>query len=127
MNIEKRVNSASVTKEDLLRVSEEVHNLPEKERDFEGRTIAMIKMFPGQSDKCMAIDLRIMAMNEMIELDNLPGWALPQNEDGSFLIAEAVWEATASEPLIFTETEAHFDQEAFLERVLSSATPEGQA
>ena len=127
MDIEKRVNSARVTKENLLQVSEDVHNLPEKDRDFEGRTILMIKMFPGESDKCMAIDLRMMAMNEIIESGKLPGWALPQQEDGSFLIAEPVWEATATEPLVFTDKNAHFNQKTFLERVLSCATPEGQA
>lgn len=127
MNIDERVNAAIVTKEDLLRVTEAVHNLPENERDFEGRTIQMIKMFPKQSDKCMAIDLRIMAMDEMIGLGTLPGWALPQQEDGSFLIAEPVWIAAATEPLVFTEKEAHFNPKTFLERVLSCATPEGQA
>tara|TARA_R110002072_G_scaffold95501_1_gene210578 strand:+ start:1549 stop:1932 length:384 start_codon:yes stop_codon:yes gene_type:complete len=127
MNIEERINSAKVTKEDLLQVSEAVHNLPEKERDFEGRTILMIKMFPGESDKCMAIDLRIMAMNELIGSGTLPGWAIPQQEDGSFLIAEPVWVAAAAEQLVFSEKESYFDPEAFLERVLSCATPEGQA
>ena len=76
MNIEKRVNSAKVTKEDLLEVSEALRGLPEENRDFEGRAILVLKIFPGESDKCMAIDLRSKAMDQMIESGMLPGWVL---------------------------------------------------
>ena len=127
MDIEKRVNSVTITPEELLKVSEEVHKLPERERDFEGRSILMIKMFSGEPDKVTSIDLRLTAMSEMIDTGNLPGWATPKQPDGSVLIAEPVWVAAVEEPLLFKGNDAYFDKEKFLEKVLSSAIPEGRA
>ncbi len=122
-----RMNAARVTLDDLLHVTEEVHNLPAEERDFEGRAILMIKLFPGEPDKNLAIDNRLQAMNRLIEEDVLPHWSMPKAEDGSMQIAEPVWQAAAEEPLLVRGNDVIFDKNRFLKRVLALAEPDGSA
>ena len=127
MKTEDRINSAIVTVSDLFSVAEEVHKLPEGERDWENRAVISATMFKDDPHKAMAIDSRLMAMSEMINTGKLPGWATPQNKDGSVTVAEPVWLATAEEPLIFTDTKTYFDETSFLNRVMACAEPEGNA
>ena len=41
------LNSVQVTLDDLLCVTREVHSLPESDRDWEGRTHLMVRLFKG--------------------------------------------------------------------------------
>ena len=125
--MQKDLNAANVTVADLRLASDAVHRLPPEDKDWEGRLHAMIRLFPGDPDKGLAIEYRLVAMSRMLEAGVLPGWALPRAPDGSMLVAESVWAATATEPLILGEHEARFDQASFLGRVLSLAGPEGNA
>jgi len=122
-----KINEVEITIDDLLNATEEVHKLPPEDRNWEGRAFTMAKMFKGQPHKAMAIDSRLTAMSEMIENGNLPGWALPKDEEGSVGVSEPVWEATAKEPLILNGNSTTFNKESFLNRVLSYAEPEGNA
>ena len=125
--IASRINAARVTIDDLLLVTEEVHKLPPDQRDWEGRAILMIKLFPGDPDKTFAIEHRLQAMNELIDSGVLPHWTLPKEKDGTIQIARPVWQATAEEPLLVRKHDAHFNKDRFLERVLSLAEPDGRA
>ena len=125
--MQKELNAANVTVGDLQLASDAVHQLPPEDRDWEGRLHAMIRLVPGNPDKGLAIEYRLVAMSRMLEAGVLPGWALPQAPDGSMLVSESVWAATATEPLILEEREARFDHAGFLSRVLSLAGPEGNA
>jgi hypothetical protein len=127
VNIEKQVNSISIKHQELIEVTERVHELPEEDKDFEGRSILLIKMFPGEPDKVMAIDLRIRAMGDIIDSHVLPGWTMPEQPDGCQMISEPVWIAAAEEPLLFENDKAFFDEEKFKEKVLSCAKSEGSA
>ncbi len=121
------LNGIAVTVEDLRRATDEVHRLKPKDRNWEGRLFAMVRLFEGEPMKGLAVEHRLVAMSRMIESDVLPGWVLPKQDDSSVAVAGPVWEATASEPLVFGEGEPAFDQEAFLSRVLSLAETEGHA
>ncbi|WP_454828840.1 hypothetical protein [Pseudoxanthomonas wuyuanensis] len=130
MSIAKRqndLNAVIVTVADLRSASEAVHALLPEDRDWEGRLMAMVRLFPGNPDKGLAVEYRLVAMARMLEAGVLPGWATPEASDGSMLIAEPVWTATATEPIILGKHEARFDQRSFLTRVLSMAAPEGNA
>ena len=96
-------------------------------RNWEGRSHLLAIMFKGSPHKAMSIDSRLNAMSGMVESGKLPGWAIPEQEDGSFLIAEPVWEATATEELSFIDNEPCFNESSFLEKVLSSVVAEGNA
>ena len=122
-----QLNSVRITIDDLLFVTEEVHKLPPEDRDWEGRLHLMVRLFKGEPDKAMAIEKRLVAMSTLVASGSLPHWALPEAPDGSVNIAEPVWLATATEPLLLTERDAYFEPESFLERVLSLAEPDGNA
>ena len=127
MNIENRVNSVVINHHELIEVTEEIHKLPEADRDFEGRAVLLITMFTGEPDKAMAIDLRLKAMSKIIDSNTLPGWSMPKQPDGSQMVSEPVWIAAAEEPIVFVDGTACFDKSKFLERILSCTDPEGIA
>lgn len=121
------LNAVVVSVNDLLVASETIHALPENDRDWEGRSIAMVRLFKGAPLKAMAVECRLRAMSRIVESGALPGWAMPPSSDGAVSIAEPVWSATATEPLVVEEPEAYFDRAGFLTRVLLLAESEGNA
>ena len=127
MNFEHNLNSVEVTIDELLYAIDEVHKLPVEQRTRVGRSHLMAKIFQGQLHKALSVESRLIAMGEMIETGKLPGWALPEKEDGSYRIAESVWQATATEPLNFVDAQPHFNVTEFLNKVLSYSIPEGNA
>ena len=126
-NMAARLNSAHITIDDLLLVTEEVHKLPADDRGWEGRLHLMVRLFKGEPDKGLAIEKRLVAMSALIDSGSLPHWALPETPDGFVKISEPVWLAAATEPLLLTERDAYFEPKSFLERVLSLAEPNGNA
>jgi hypothetical protein len=122
-----RINSARVSLEDLLLASQEVHALPPEDRNWEGRLHLMVRLFPGEPDKGLAIEYRLTAMSRLVASGALPHWAMPEQPDGSTGIAEPVLQAAAVEPLLLRKRDAYFDAESFRERVLSLAEPDGRA
>ena len=121
------LNSVQVTLDDLLYVTREVHSLPESDRDWEGRTHLMVRLFKGEPNKALAIEYRLSAMHKLITTGVLPNWAMPEAPVGSIQIAEPVWLATASQPLLLKEREAYFETNSYLESVLRLAKPDGNA
>lgn len=121
------LNAVHVSLDDLLLASREVHKLPPEDRDWEGRLHLMVHLFHGEPHKGAAVEHRLMAMSKLIDAGVLPHWALPQAPDGAVQIAEPVWLATASEPLLLTENEAYFEPTSFLQSILSLAEPDGYA
>lgn len=125
--VEKRINSAGVTAEDLQKATEHVHQLPPEGRNWQGRIHAMARAFMGEPEKALAVEYRLVAMSRMLEAGHLPGWATSKDADGAMTVAGPVWEAAAAEPLMFGEGEPYFDKARFLDRVLLLVEPEGNA
>ena len=75
----------------------------------------------------LAIEERIVAMSALISKGDLPGWVVPDENDGAMKIAEPVWMAAASEPLLFKETGAYFETTKFLDYILTIAEPDGNS
>ncbi|MEQ1597613.1 MAG: hypothetical protein ABL985_21235 [Casimicrobium sp.] len=125
--LQNELNSVEITLDDLLQASKAVHDLPQEDRDWQGRKIALVKLFLGQPEKAHAVETRLGAMAQLIQSGVLPMWATPVDSEGATQIAEPVWLATASEPLILKKYDAYFDKQSFLDRVLKLAEPEGSA
>ena len=123
----KRLNAVTITKEDLLLVTQEVHKLPPDKRDWKDRLQLMNRLFNGEQYKVLAIEERIVAMSALISKGDLPGWVVPDENDGAMKIAEPVWMAAASEPLLFKETGAYFETTKFLDYILTIAEPDGNS
>lgn len=121
------VNAVRVTLRDLLSASSEIHKLPEDQRDWEGRAILLARMYAGQDRKAMAVGRRLSAMARLIESGALPHWVLPKQSDGAVMISEPVFLAAAAEPLLLTRSDAYFDREHFVAKVLELAKPDGNA
>ncbi len=127
MKLTAELNAVRVMIEDLLLASKEVHGLPPEDRDWEGRLHLMVRLFSGEPNKALAVEHRLMAMSKLVSSGVLPHWALPESPDGATQIAEPVWLATASEPLLLAEREPFFEPSSFLHAVLSFAEPDGHA
>jgi len=122
-----RLNSERFSAEDLLEISDAVHDIPEEHRDWEGRMFLLAKRFPRQHYRAMAADYRLTAMSALIAKNILPLGVLPQTPDGSHMVGECVFEAAALEPLLFRGNEPIFEPESFRQRVLELAKPDGKA
>lgn len=122
-----RLNSERFSAEDLLEISDAVHDIPEDRRGWEGRMFLLAKRFPGQHYRAMAADYRLAAMSALIAKNILPLGVLPQAPDGSHMVGECVFEAAALEPLLVRGNEPFFEPEAFRQRVLELADTDGKA
>lgn len=122
-----RLNSERFAAEDLLEISDAVHDIPEDRRDLEGRMFLVGKRFPGQHYRAMAADYRLSAMSALIAKNVLPLGVLPQAPDGSHMVAACVFEAAALEPLLLRGNEPFFEPESFCKRVLDLVEPDGKA
>lgn len=122
-----RLNRVEVSMQDLLQASALVHELPEDQRDFEGRALVMLRLFPGQPDKCQVVEYRLQAMSSLLSERALPGWATPPSEDGAVLISEPVFQAAATQPIVMSNGRPAFAADAFVKRVLELAPAEGSA
>lgn len=125
--LQNELNAVAVTVADLREAGEAIHALPLENRDWQGRAMAMVRLFKGQPNKSMAVECRLTAMSRMLQSGTLPGWSMPPSSDGSVNVAEPVWIATATEPLVLEERDAHFDPASFLNKVLLLAKAEGNA
>ena len=127
LNMASRLNAVRIEVGDLLLATREVHKLPPTDRDWEARLHLMVRLFPGEPDKGLAVEHRVQAMDKLLMSGVLPHWATPEQPDGAVLVAEPVWKAAAHEPLLLRKRDAYFEKESFLERVLSFAEPDGSA
>lgn len=122
-----RLNTERFSADDLLEISDLVHELPPESRNWEGRMFSLAKRFPNQHYRLMAIDCRLTAMAELIEKNALPLGVLPQAEDGSHSVSEYVFGAAALEPLLMRGNDPFFEPQSFLRRVLELSDTDGKA
>lgn len=122
-----RLNSERFSADDLLEISDAVHDIPEENRGWEGRMFLLAKRFPRQHYRAMAADYRLTAMSALIAKNGLPHGVLPQAPDGSHMVGECVFEAAALEPILIRGNEPFFEPESFLRRVLELTEVDGKA
>lgn len=122
-----RLNTERFSADDLLEVSDLIHDLPPEARSWEGRMFILAKRFRGQHYRLMAIDYRLTAMAEIIAKNMLPLGVLPQAADGSHTVSEYVFEAAAVEPILMRKNDPFFEPNSFLRRVLELSDTDGKA
>jgi len=127
MDLIARLNSERFTASELIEISDEVHSMPEEDRDWEGRIIFLARYYPNQRYRAMAADERLTAMAYLISSEVLPLGVMPKAPDDSYTISEAVFEAAASEPLLLRGNKPYFEPESFAKRVLEFSEIEGKA
>jgi hypothetical protein len=96
-----------------MHFAEEVHSVPEVERDFEGITIAAIKFFSGDPDAVLSAYYRMQALADLVT-QGVPGWAGEMNADGAIKTHPALFEAAGRAPLDWSGNELRFRRAPFL-------------
>jgi hypothetical protein len=120
-----RLNSVAVSVEDLVLASHVVHNLPPEQRDWEGQTTCITRLFNGQRYKAFAVHYRLQAMAALITSGKLPLPPVAEMSDGGRMVAEPIFVAAAKEPILFTGKEPFFNAESFIEAVLRHGGVDG--
>ena len=120
-NLIARVNAVPVTVEDMYLAVAEIQKLPLETCNREARTRCLARIFNGQDYKVIAVNYRLEAMGQVVRSGKIRRWVLPN------LVAEVVFFAAATAPILLTEDDWHFDQEAFAASVLENAAVDGHA
>lgn len=122
-----RINAIVITEEEIVEVVEETEEINPEDRNWEASTFMVARLHPGDFEKVGAIVFRMEALTRLLAKAGAPGWTLPETADGGILTQEAVFAATAVQPLVEQDGEVAFEQEAFLQKVLELADLEEQA
>src|SRR5260370_33052360 len=100
------INAIEVTAELLGEVMDMYAAMPPDERlIFEMRAMRVLQLFAKQHDAnrgmvAMTITIRLMALDAVLEDDQLQGWVLPGPEPGLTFVHADLLKAAAEEPLI---------------------------
>src|ERR1700674_3948616 len=77
-NLIARVNAVSLTAEDLMLASAEIHKFPFETSNREARTRCLALMFNGRRGKAFVVNARLEAMAELLRAGKIPScWARP--------------------------------------------------
>jgi hypothetical protein len=120
-NLIARVNAASVTVEDMYLAAAEIQKLPLETCNRGARTRCLSRVFSGQNYKVIAVNARLESMAEVVRSGKIRRWVLPK------IVAEPVFVAAAEAPLLFTEGDWFFEEDAFVACVLGHADADGHA
>lgn len=90
-----------------------VQALPKRERDFEGRAIAAIQFFSGDSNAVLSAYFRMEALASLVS-QGVPGWASETDADGAVKTHRALFEAAGRAPLVWSDGEIRFRRSSFL-------------
>jgi hypothetical protein len=127
MKVLERVNRTSVTKNDILQFITELANREADDRDFEGRTILLIRLQRGNPDKVLSIEFRMEALAQLFGGAEPKAWTLPPLPDGAIPTAEPVFAAAAEQPLIEVDGRPAFERDTFFAKVLELAAVAGHS
>jgi hypothetical protein len=114
-----RFNKPRFTASDLLRYSDMVHETIGEEDDekdrFTAKVFAGIKVFNRDPEKAHSASVRMEALSRLIKKEAMEPWVRRSRdtEEGSLMIAEAAFEATASCELVDIDGEPGFDRQTF--------------
>lgn len=121
-----KLNAASVSRDDLLRVTEEANLLDRGGLDVFPGLAAVCRVFGRDFEKVSAV-MFPEALAHLLTKEGAPGWTLPALPDGSVLAEEVIFAAAAAEPLVEREGAIRFERGSFLQRALQLAEAEGDA
>jgi hypothetical protein len=114
-----RFNKPRFTASDLLRYSDTVHQHIKPEDDeksrFTSKVFAGVKVFNRDPEKAHAASVRMEALSNLIKHSPMEPWVRKSRdtEEGSLMIAEAAFEATARCELIDVDGTPGFDRQTF--------------
>ena len=122
------LNRVSVTGNDLDRVLHKAEKLHKGGKAEAGGGIFLIaSMFRGSPQKAQAIYFRMLGLAEILQEQELPGWAVRRPE-GLILTKSELIKAAALCPLTKVgEHKIGFDRESLLAKALELADAEGRS
>ena len=122
-NLIARVNAVSVTADELMVASAEIHKLPREACNREARIRCLARMFNGLRGTAFVVDFRLEALAQLVSAKKIPScWVRPN------MVRDSVFLAAATEPILFTgNNEPFFDSESFLTFLLETARGDGHA
>ncbi len=113
---------------------EAIGKLPDTDRDFTGRSLAIIRLLDelrvpdkDRAEIAMSIMNRMEALARLHTEKAYRAWSMASNTPGMEFIHSDLVEAAASEPLIIGDRDAHFDPTSFFNRVLEQSDLRGKA
>ena len=120
-----RLNAVALSAEDLLRVSAAIHRLAPEQRTWQARARCAVRLHgDAVPDKAYAVTARLEALAHLVEAGQLPEVFAPRAADGSRMLAEPVFEAAASVPLVGATSHCSFQADEFLTCVMAHAQVE---
>lgn len=122
----REINATKFAGAELMKFANEVHQLKPKDRDFEGRTIAAIQFFDGNSKRVMSALFRMEALVRIISKARLEGWVKPSQEKGMFYTNAALFDAAGQVPLRIIKNQFEFGRATLLKKVFQVAKTQGK-
>ena len=119
-----QINSIEISEEELWELNREAEDIEFEEE----RGLSLIaQRYESNPMKAIAIHLRMQALIDLLESNELIHWTLPAFPDGGVPIDKNVFIAAAVEPLSEIGGEIRFDSSSFLDRVLELTEAAGKA
>src|SRR5262249_22940427 len=112
-----RINSTTVSVDEIVEVIQEVETSDKDDRDWEGRVVTLMRLHPGNPDKAQSLLFRIEALARLLDREGDSGWTL-RLPDGLVPAPEPVFAAAGTEPLNQVGEELEFDRESFFKKAL---------
>jgi hypothetical protein len=116
-----RSNAILVTLDDLFHGSDEIHKLPRKAMNWDGRMDCLTRIFRGRRDKAFVVNSRLEAMSQLVNAGKVPYGVTPMDTPDWNALANSVFLAAAELPILFHEKEPYFQPEPFAAFVLKDA------
>ena len=120
-----RSNAILVTIDAMWHGSDEIHKLPRKEMNRDGRMDCLTRLFRGRRDKAIIVNSRLEAMSRLINIGKVPYCVAPMDTAGWNSLANSVLFAATELPILFLEKEPYFEPESFAAFVLKDTRPCG--
>jgi hypothetical protein len=112
-----RFNTPKFTGEELLRYAEKVDQMRDPDGDDESKfhttMYAAVKVFRSEPGKPHSANVRMQAVNRLLQRDSLDPWVLRSSEAGAAMLSRPVFEAAARCPLVNIQGRPGFDAQAF--------------
>ncbi len=86
-----RLNSISVTKQDLLKLVDESLSIPDEQDEPGSRLFLIISRFYGNPEKGQAVYFRVEALIHLLKGEGVSGWALPPTRGGAVPPKRPFW------------------------------------
>lgn len=116
----RHVNKTPIPGDDLMKYADEVQDLEEGLRGYEGQVAVAARLF-GNVDKAFSARTRMSALAKIVSSGTLPGWAQEAKADGSIGVNEALFHAAGQARMKIDGNEIVFVRNSLLRKAFQMA------